>query len=327
MRNVAEEAQQQAQQEEPVEKKKRERRSKQARAARQEREAAFAAPVEEKKGLAALGVPAWLGISAACLVLGCVLGRFVLGGGSAKSTINGAATVSEAQLDDAFATYTYNGKQTAISIREVMEQVGSVESMKDEEGNYKLPTAEYAINAARNAILLQEAESRGLKVTEKDLTAYAETNLGTSDFDALATNYGLDADTVKKIINESCLLNALREDVIGGELPAQPEAPATPEEGKEDEATKEYADYIINLAGDEWNAKKGKWADKDGTYATALKDADFSADGATYEAATTAYYVAYQLFSEQQTEMTSKWTDFTNGLLSNASIEVNTLVQ
>ena len=327
VKNVAEDS---AQPEEAQDEKKRERRSKQARAAKQEREAAFAAPVEEKKGLAALSVGAWLGISAACLAIGLCLGRFVLGGGiggAGASSISGVTAVSEDHLDDVFATYFHNGQKGELTVRQVMDLVGGTESMKNEEGNYTLPTAEYAISVARNVILLKEAESRGIKVTDEDMAAYAKKNFSTDDFDALSTNYGIDVDTVKKIIKEDCILNALREEVMGEELPEQPEAPTAPEEGKEAEANKDYADYIIKLAGDEWNAKKGKWADKDGDYATALKDAEFSADGATYEAATSAYYVAYQKFSEKQSELNTKWMDYSNELMSNASVEVNTLVQ
>lgn len=312
--------------------KKRERRSKQARAEKEERASATAAthaaaPVKAKKGLAALSVPAWLGISAACLVLGLALGHFAFRGGAAAggTALAGKTTVAESELDNAYATYTYKGATNTITIREVIEQNGTVDAAKTADGTYTVPSAEYALNVARTAILNSEVESRGITVTDEDVTEYAKTALGTDDFDAIASTYGMDADEVKKLIEENCKITALREEVVGGELPEMPESPTAPAEGSEDQVTKEYADYIIKLAGDAWNSKKGEWADKDGAYATALADATFSADGATYSAAQSAYYVAYQEYSTKQSEMSTKWAEFLNGLLSNATIQVGTL--
>lgn len=308
---------------------KRERRSKQARA---EKEAQAAADqVEPAKAATSkatmLGLPAWIAISVACLVLGLVLGRFVLGGSAAgSSSLAGKTTVSDNELDTVCATYTYNGKSNTITVRDVIEQNGTLDAAKQEDGTYAIPSAEYAINAARTAILNAEVESRGIEVSEEDAAAYAETALGTSDFDAIASTYGMDADAVKELVMENCRLNTLREEVIGGTLPEAPTAPTTAEEGKEDEVTKEYADYIIELAGDAWSKKKGEWKDPEGAFATALDGADFSKDGASYNAAQSAYYAAYQLYSEKQTEMSQKWSDFIGGLMSQASIEIGTLI-
>ena len=309
--------------EEPA--KKRGRRSKQARSEKAKND--VAAPAAKKaSGLAALGAPAWLAIAAACLVLGVVLGRFVLGGGGASGALAGKSTVTEAELDQPYATYTYKGKKASISVREIIEQNGTLEAAKDEEGNYTLPSAEYALNAARTAILNSEVESRGIEVSEDDAKAYAEKALGTSDYEAIGATYGMDADAVKDLIIENCRLNTLREEIVGGELPTMPEAPTAAEEGKEAEVTKAYAEYIINIAGDAWDAKKKAWKEADGAYATALADSTFSADGASYNDAQTAYYVAYQEYSQKQTEMGSSWTDYLNSLMSNASIEIHSLV-
>ena len=119
---------------------------------------------------------------------------------------------------------------------------------------------------------------------------------------------------------------SLREEIVGGELPTMPEAPTAAEEGKEAEVTKAYAEYIINIAGDAWDAKKKAWKEADGAYATALADSTFSADGASYNDAQTAYYVAYQIYSEAQNAVQTQWSDYVNGLLSQATITMNTLV-
>ena len=329
VRHVAEEAEAELKEaEEEAERTPRERRSKQARAEKEAKrgfEEPVAAPAKASL-LSRLGTGAWLGISAACLVAGLLLGHFVIGGSAVGVDLNGKTTVAESELDDAFAIYTYNGESHTLSVREVIEASGSLEASLNEDGTYKLPSPEYALNAARNAILDSEVDARGIEVSEGDVAAYAEENLGTSDYEAIASTYGMEADAVEKLVTENCRINALREEIVGAELPAAPEAPTTAEEGKEDEVTKEYADYIIALAGDEWDSEKGAWVDEASPYATALDGADFSKDGASYNAALSAYYVAYQVYTEQQTNISQQWTDFLNGLLSSASIQVGTLV-
>ncbi|MBP3892532.1 MAG: hypothetical protein J6D34_00645, partial [Atopobiaceae bacterium] len=232
--------------------------------------------------------------------------------------------VAEADLDKTYATYNYKGTTTPVTVREIIEQNGTLQA--DADGNYALPSAELALNTVRTAILSKEVEERGIEVDEKEAAAYAETALGTSDFEAIASQYGMEVDAVKDLIIENCRLNKLREDVIGEELPEMPAAPTEAEEGKEAEVTKEYADYIISLAGDEWSKKKGTWKSEDSAYATALADSDFSADGASYNTAQTAYYVAYQKYSEKQSELSNTWTEYLNGILSNASIQIDTLL-
>ena len=125
---------------------------------------------------------------------------------------------------------------------------------------------------------------------------------------------------------DNAVMSSLRDDVVGEEAPTVPEMPASPEEGKESEATKEYAEYVIGLAGDEWDAEADAWAAEDGRYASALSSYEISNDGATYEAAQSAYYLAYQLYSEKQTEISSTWSTFVNELMSAASVQVMTLV-
>ena len=310
--------------------KKRERRSKQARAAKAEvSEAAepAAMAVAKPSFLDTLSVPAWIGIAVACLALGLLLGRFVLGGSGASGVnLTGKTSVAESELDNAYASYNYNGENFTITVRDVLEQVGSVEGALDAEGNYTLPSADYALAAARNAILQKEIDARNIEVSDDDLTAYAEEALGTSDFEAIGSAYGMEASEVKDLLMDSCRMNALREEIVGGDLPEMPNAPETPEEGKEQEATKEYADYIINLVGDEWDADAGTWASTDGSYATALEGYEVTTDGASYDAANAAYYVAYQLYSEQQTAMGNAWTEYLNGLFSNADIQIGSLV-
>ena len=101
-----------------------------------------------------------------------------------------------------------------------------------------------------------------------------------------------------------------------------PTAPTEPADGNEETASKDYADYIINLAGDEWDSSKGTWKDADSTYAKAFADDAFTADSATYKQAMTAYYTAYQQYSSQASGASSKWTEYANGLYAKANISI-----
>ena len=103
---------------------------------------------------------------------------------------------------------------------------------------------------------------------------------------------------------------------------SMPEAPVEPEDGDTSTRSKEYADYIIGLAGDEWDAESSTWASQDGPFYSVLSDTDFTADSASYEQALTAYYTAYQEYAEASGEYTSMWAEFQNGLFANADIDL-----
>lgn len=301
---------------------------------------------KQASGPANLGMGAWIGICVAALVLGIVVGKFLLGGaGGAGGSLGGKLSVTEAELDTAVATYSYKGSSKSITAREVILQNSSLEASKDADGNYAIPSADTVLSVARNAIIKAEAESRGLTVSEEELASYAEETLGSSDYASIATSYSMDEASVKELLTNSCLMTKLREEVIEGDTSAtMPEAPTAPEAktetrvneetGEEEEvevdtsdvATADYAKYIIDLAGDEWDAQAGTWKSADGPYASALASYEVKADSATYEAAQAAYYVAYQQYSESQSAVSTQWSDFVNGLLSNASIQISTLV-
>lgn len=303
---------------------------------------------EPKKGfdIKNLGTGAWIGICAVALVIGLLAGHFLLGGG-APSAIN-KTTLTESELNTTIATYSDNGTTRNLTAREVIEMTSSLESAKDEDGNYTVPSADNVLYAVRNSIAIADAKNRGINPTDEELLDYAEQSLGqTPDFEAIATSNNLDVDTVKKLLTESYLINQLQVQVGGEQEATEPEYPTEPEYATTNEAgenlsdeeveanrteaykkvSKDYADYIIKLAGDAWNAKKGKWADKDGEYATALADYEFTADGASYDAAYAAYQVAYSQFSDKQSEYYEKVNDYLSDLYAKSSISINTLMQ
>ena len=161
--------------------------------------------------------------------------------------------------------------------------------------------------------------------------------MGSSDFASIASSYGMDENTVKDSLRQSAMMNKLRDEIVNGaDAGTAPEAPTAPEgANSQDEAVRtaaeatanaDYANYIIKLAGDEWDAEKGTWKSPDGPYATALAGEQVTKDSATFKAAQEAYYVAYQDYTTKQSDITTKWTDFVNGVLGNASIQMSTLV-
>ena len=174
----------------------------------------------------------------------------------------------------------------------------------------------------RNKILLDAAEDEGITVSSKEMKKYAEDSIGTSDYKTMATQYGVSKDQAKQIVRQSATLQKLYKKKVGDSSASMPTAPTEPADGNEETASKDYADYIINLAGDEWDSEKGTWKDADSTYAKAFADDAFTADSATYKQAMTAYYTAYQQYSSQASGASSKWTEYANGLYAKTNISI-----
>ncbi len=274
-----------------------------------------------KKGLA---TPIWIVIAVAALAVGVLLGHFVIGGGGAVS-LSGKTTISEGDLDSPIASYTYDGKTTNVSAREVIEQSSSLDAAKQDDGTYAVPSADDVLAYARNAIVLQVASDQGLSVSDEERDQYAQDMLQTTDYATVAANYGIPEDTVKKIVSDSALMKKLRDSVVTTELPTMPDAPTAPDDGNTDTATQDYATYVISLLGDEWDATNNTWARTDGSYYAALSSYPISNESATYAAAQAAYYVAYSNYSTASSQVSSEWTTYVNTLFSKASIQIESL--
>ena len=100
-------------------------------------------------------------------------------------------------------------------------------------------------------------------------------------------------------------------------LPTQPTAP---ENGDESTSSPEYATYIINLLGDEWDSSTGTWARTDGAMYAAIGGADFDGQTATYAQATAAFYVAYQAYYETASTAQQAWTTYANNLYAQCDL-------
>jgi hypothetical protein len=242
------------------------------------------------------------------------------------SSLTGKTTLSEADLNAVVATYTAGGKGYDITARQVLESAGSLDAAKQADGSYAVPGASSILAFAQNAIVEREIENKGITVSDEEIAAYAEEQLGSSDYASIASTYGMSEDQIKSIMKTNAATKKLYDSIVGEVGATMPEAPTAPAEGAEDTPTAEYGAYIVKLLGDEWDSSKGTWARKDGPFYAAMGEMDFKADSATYSQAESAYYVAYQQYSQQASTQSGKWTEYINGLMSNASIQINTLV-
>ena len=272
-----------------------------------------------------VGVPVVVGCAVVALVLGVLVGRFVLGGGAPKAAFGGKTTVAEADLDKPMASFTYDGKTEDVTVREAIESEATLDSVKQDDGTYTLPKADNALSVARNKILMKVAEGKGITVSDDELSSYAQKMTGQSDISAIASSYQLSEDQAKEIIRESALVYKLMDQVTTTKLGDAPTQPQTPAEGTEDQANATYGAYIVGLLGDEWDSANNTWARQDGPYYQALSSETFSADSATYAQAQKAYYVAYQQYTSDKTAQNTEWSDYVDGLLSQATIQLYTL--
>ena len=272
----------------------------------------------------AFALPAVITIAVVAVVVGLVIGRFALGASSSIS-LDGTTSLASDKLDTVIATYTYDGKTTDITARQVIEQNGSADSQADSDGNYTVPAATDIVSYARNQIVLSAADAQGLTASDDEVDAYANQMFGTTDYSQIASQYNIDEDTAKATIQQSAVMSKLRDSVVTTTVPEQPTAPTKPSDDAEDTPTAEYAQYIISLAGDEWDADNNTWASTDGDYYNALSTYDISNDSATYAAAQAAYYVAYSAYSTASSQVSSEWTAYCNTLLSKATIQIGSL--
>ncbi len=245
---------------------------------------------------------------------------------AASVRLVGGTTLSESQLDDPVATYVVGDETFEVTARDAILQGSSLDTVRSSDGTYAMPSAESVLSAARTAIVAREAEARGVTVSDEELDAYTEQTFGTTDYASIATGYTMDEETVRARLRESAAMAKLREQVVTTDAGDPPVPPASPENGDLYATSADYAAYLIGLAGDEWNAETGDWARTDGPYYEALRDYDIHADSASYTAAQTAYYVAYQLHSSEATSAQTEWTTFVNDLLGKAELRLSSLV-
>ena len=261
----------------------------------------------------------FIGVGAVVLfALGIVIGRFLLGGGGATGSLNGRTTLSEGELNTPIASYTYNGQTKEVTAREVIENTSGLDAAKQSDGTYAVPAADKIIGYVRNALVVAEAQSKGITVTDDEVNNYMQTNFKTTDVSQVASAYKLSEDVAKKLIHDAVIMKKYRDSVLTTTLPDAPQAPT-------ETTSQEYAQYIIGLAGDEWDAKNNTWASQDGDYYKQLSAYSISNDSASYAAAQTAYQVAMSKYSAVASKASQEWSQKINEILGKASIAVYSL--
>ena len=294
-----------------------------------------ASPVEEpaedsdapEKASHGISRPVCVVIAVVALAVGVALGYFLMGGPSGSSvSLSGRATLSESELDSTIATYTYDGATHKITARDVLTFGGS-ELVANDEGTYDVPGAESILNYAQTQVMLSDAEARGITATDDEINEFLTTSYGSDvDLATFASGTGMTEDAAREMLEYWVIINKLGEDVAGGTLPEAPVEPTAPEEGEEETPTAEYAEYIIGLVGDEWDADANTWASSDGDYYATLSSYEISNDSATYAAASAAYSVAYTKYQEAYTDAAEMQNAYTNELFTRGSIQIGTLL-
>lgn len=267
----------------------------------------------------------WLLLLVVAVVCGVYVGRDVLKTPVNFGDLGGQTTIGEDDLDRVVATYVLDGEVFEITARDAIAQSSSLDAIRNADGSYAAPSVESVIAAARAAVVMREVEARNITVSDEEIAAYAMQTFGTDDFGELATAFTMDDQTVRDRLRESASMAKLRSQVVTVDT-VPPEEPLGPEDGNLEAASEDYANYILALAGDEWDSEHGIWTEDGGPFATALKDYDVRADSATYGAAMTAYNVAYQLYSANTVTANTQWTEYVNGLLAQASLATSSLV-
>ena len=268
----------------------------------------------------------FIGVGAVVLfALGIVIGRFLLGGGGATGSLNGRTTLSEGELNTPIASYTYNGQTKEVTAREVIEKTSGLDAAKQSDGTYAVPAADKIIGYVRNALVVAEAQSKGITVTDDEVNNYMQTNFKTTDVSQIASKFNISEDAAKKQINDAVIMKKYRDSVLTTALPNAPQQPTPPEDGNSETTSQEYAQYIIGLAGDEWDAKNNTWASQDGDYYKQLSAYSISNDSASFAAAQTAYQVAMSKYSAVASKASQEWSQKINEILGKASIAVYSL--
>lgn len=275
------------------------------------------------------GLVPMLIVAVVALAVGLVAGVLVgphLPGRQVEAELAGRTSVGEDELDRVLGTYTFRGERIAVTIRDAILEATSLDAARNSDGTYDVPSVDTVLSIARNHVLEADAQERGLTASEEDARAYALQTLGTEDFAQIAAGYSMDQEQVVELMTRSALLGKLRDQVVTTTAIAEPASPQTPEDGKENEPSGVYASYILGLVGDEWDANANAWAREDGPYREQLKDYTISNESATYAAAQAAYFVAYSQYSQVQQQISTEWTTYVNGLLSDVPVELVTLV-
>ena len=262
------------------------------------------------------------------LIVGMCLGHYIQGLPFPSFGAQGAAasqTLTEDSVKQAIATYELDGKRVDVLAKDVIAQKRSLDSSKSDDGTYAKPSAEEIMGYIRTQLLKKDAADQGIDVSDDEVSEFAKNSLGTDDMSLLAKSYGMDENNVKELLRTSVILDKLRKQVVTTKIPTLPSVPKPPAAGKEQEPSAEYAKYIIDLAGDEWDSSADTWKSKDSALAQGLSKFKISSKGATYDAVRIAYSLALQKANQVKQASDEEWRTYVNKTFSRVTVTLNTL--
>lgn len=256
-------------------------------------------------------------ITAGLVIVGAIAGGVIANVAlpKAATTLTGATTVSEGQLSDAVGSYTLHGQTHEISARDALIAGGGLTTDADD-GSYEAPSAEDVLVVARQQAMVAKADERGITVSEDEISQYLSNTFGTDDAASVAEVYGYTEDEIRNLVIAAIKTQKLYVDVTGNEggVGSAPDAPA--DELSEADA----AAYIIGVAGDDWNADDGTWADAESEMAKAV--GDFDGKSATQEQAEAAYQIAYQAWDTRMNEVIDTWDAFCDEAYKDVAVTI-----
>ncbi len=288
-------------------------------------------PAQEPPERQRHGIPVWVFILT--LVLGLAAGALV-GFFFPKEEIaylHEKTSITSEELDSTVASYTLGNAIHEITAREALESTASLESQQNEDGTYPMPSAETILNVARNQLLQGAVEDEGIEVGDQDIESYKQQVFGSEDVSTLAEKYSMSEEQFEQMLAEGAGVELLYEKVVGthvdGSRASVPELPPVPEAGEEGTPTAEYGAYVVGLLGDNWDNGTNTWANRDNPYYAVMANDVFSIDGATYDQAMEAYYVAYSQQVRDYAPGLDAWDAYLADLLAQAEITIGELVQ
>ncbi len=266
------------------------------------------------------------------IIIGLIIG-LLMGGPSSPL---GTTTVPESKLDETIATYKYNGDHK-VTIRELMEAQGNIELFKttDKDGKeaYRVPSSEAVTSYVRNQVLIELADSKGIKVSDDEIYDVLKKSYnvdGQEGLDNLAKQFGTTPERLKDLVSQQIKGEKLVRNLMGdgADLPDPPAKPEAPAEGEDSKATAGYAEYIRNIVGDAWNNNDKKWNDENSAFAkTLVGDNAFDGETATYTQANIVYSIVAQEYQEKVSKGQTKALDEINAAMANTSLTLRTLAQ
>lgn len=258
------------------------------------------------------------------LVIGFIFGKFIFCGPNQNVTNLNKTTVTESELNQIIGSYTYDGKNYTISIKDAIDHLGNT---TNSEGTYNMPSTDSIVALARQNILKNEAEKSNITVSDDEINTYIKDTFNVESVDEL-TQFGYKAEQIKDMVTTNIIQEKLQKQVMGEEVYKQPDYPDPAKEGEENNKTEAYAEYIKKLVGDKY--KDNDWTEAGTEYKDAIAASDggeFDGKTANYKAAMAVFQTAYREYDELQGAQTQKWLDYTNDIFKGCTITVATLDQ